>query len=212
MPSVGSCGDPPVHGHGLQDRVQALGSQSKAGGCTSVSPSREVMLLLWVPELRARCSTDPEPSSELCHGQEAHRSSCLRLEGATCFLVLKKATKHRDRAPVSRPRAPPWGYTLMGEPRADREDPSKGDTLSQCAVLHHHHTLHAGTGCLGMPGQGPSPTFSEKPRGIRTLPAGQGLTPWRGRRGSSTGAAGRSAAEPERRSAASWPRLCGARP
>lgn len=62
----------------------------------------------------------------------------------------------------------------MGEPQADREDPSKGDTLSQCAVLHSVQTttaLHTGTGCLRTPGQGPIPTFSEKPRGTPTLPA-----------------------------------------
>lgn len=82
-----------------------------AGQCTSVSPAWEVMLLLGVPEFRAASSKHPESSSELCHGQEMHRSSCLHLEGATRFLVLKKATKHKDRAPVSCPRAPPWGYT-----------------------------------------------------------------------------------------------------
>lgn len=54
-----------------------------------------------------------------------------------------------------------------------------------------------------------SPPRDPPPQSCRS---GQGLTPWRGRRGSSSGAAGRFAAEPERRWAASSPRLCGGLP
>lgn len=39
----------------------------------------------------------------------------------------------------------------------------------QCSITTT--ALHTGTGCLRTPGQGPIPTFSEKPRGTSTLPA-----------------------------------------
>lgn len=169
-------------------------------------------MLLGVPEFRAASSTHPEPSSDLCHKQEMHRSSCLHLEGATRFLVLKKATKHRDRAPVSCPRAPPQGYTHGGTPGQQGKPQQRRYLVPVCSAPSPPQPCTLAPGVSGCQGRDTFPLSLRSPEAPPPCQHRQQLTPWQGRRGSSTGAAGRSAAEPERHWAASWPRLCGALP
>lgn len=211
MPAVGSRGDQRTHSHELVG-VWPSPEQLKQWQGTSVSSAWEVMLLLGVPELRAASSTHPEPSSDLCHRQETHRSSCLHLEGATCFLVLKKATKHRDRPPVSRPRAPPWGYTHGRTPGGQGGPQKRRYLVPVCSAPSPPQPCTLAPGVSGRRGRDPSPPCLRSPEAPPPCQHGQRLTPWQGRRGSSTGAAGRSAAKHGRHWAASWPRLCGALP
>lgn len=156
------------------------------------------------------CPCPPEPSPDLCHKQETPGSSHLRLEGATCFLVLKKATKHRDQPHVpGHLQGPGW----RGDPGVAEGPPAKEMSCPsvQCSI----------TTCPGprSPARWQQASRDPSPLPPREAPwhpplrqRGQRLTPWRGRRGSSTGAAGRFAAEPERCWAASWSRLCGGLP
>lgn len=105
-----------------------------------------------------------------------------------------------------------WGDTRLagGPPAKEMPCPSVQCSITACPSPKEPHTLAAGIS--GHRGREPSPLPPRSPTAPPPRQHRQRLTPWRGRCGSSTGAAGRFAAEPERCWAASWLRLCGGLP
>lgn len=110
-PATGSHGDPRAHDwaeHGRALRRQSGGTVTYQ--CLSIAGGDAAARGVSVARARGsqhRCArAHPEPSPEPGHRQEMLGSSCLRLVGATWFLTMKKATKHRDGAPASCPGAP----------------------------------------------------------------------------------------------------------